>query len=105
MNHLLVDIHTERLSLEKVKNVFDEIVVLLNLKVLKKESYVFDNGGFTLFFLLAESHLSAHYRIEDNYLALDVYSCRDLSFYISDLEEILTQLGNVNIKMLERNMS
>ena len=92
MNHLLVDIHTEGLSIEKVENVFDEIVALLNLKVLKKENYVFDNGGFTLFFLLAESHLSAHYRIEDDYLALDVYSCRNLTSYMRDLEGILSKL-------------
>ena len=92
MNHLLVDIHTEGLSIEKVENVFDEIVALLNLKVLKKENYIFDNGGFTLFFLLAESHLSAHYRIEDDYLALDVYSCRNLTSYMKNLYTILSKL-------------
>ena len=102
MNHLLVDIHTEGLSIEKVENVFDEIVALLNLKVLKKENYIFDNGGFTLFFLLAESHLSAHYRIEDDYLALDVYSCRNLTSYMKNLYTILSKLWKIKIKALTR---
>ena len=104
MNHLLVDIHTEGLSIEKIENVFDEIVALLNLKVLKKENYVFDNGGFTLFFLLAESHLSAHYRIEDDYLALDVYSCRNLTSYMKDLHTILSKLWKIKIKGVIRKL-
>ena len=29
MNHLLVDIHTEGLSIEKVENVFDEIAAIV----------------------------------------------------------------------------
>jgi len=102
-NHFIFDIKTKNLDLDDVENVFWQIVNLLNLTVLKKEKYIFENGGFTAFWLLAESHLSAHYRIEDNYLAVDIYSCKNLEEFENKIIEIIWQLWKYKLNKLKRN--
>ena len=101
-NHFIFDIKTKNLDLDDVENVFWQIVNLLNLTVLKKEKYIFENWGFTAFWLLAESHLSAHYRIEDNYLAVDIYSCRNLEEFKNKIIEIIWQLWKYKLNKLKR---
>jgi len=102
-NHFIFDIKTKNLDLDDVENVFWQIVNLLNLTVLKKEKYIFENWGFTAFWLLAESHLSAHYRIEDNYLAVDIYSCKNLEEFENKIIEVIWQLWKYKLNKLKRN--
>jgi len=88
-----------KISIKEVKKLFDNIVNLLSLNVLIKENYMFDNGWFTLFYVLAESHISAHYRIDENYLALDVYSCRNMINYEKNILEFIKWLNTIDIKI------
>ena len=46
-----------------------------NFTVLDSSVYIFDNGGFTLFVLLAESHISFHYYIENDAAFVDIFTC------------------------------
>jgi len=98
-NHLILDIKLEeKIKIKKVKDIFDKIIDVLHLTALNKQEYVFDNGWFTLFYLLAESHISAHYRIEDDYLALDIYSCKNIKDYEKQTINILENLWIKDIK-------
>jgi S-adenosylmethionine decarboxylase len=44
-------------------------------KVLNYMSYQFEPQGATAMLMLAESHMSAHYSPEYDYLAIDIYTC------------------------------
>ena len=104
-NHIIFDIKTKNLDLDNVESVFWQIVNLLNLTVLKKEKHIFENWGFTIFWIIAESHLSAHYRIEDDYLAVDIYSCRNLEEFEKRICEIIGNLGEYHhLTKLYRNL-
>lgn len=104
-NHLILDIELKnKISVNQINIVFQKIVNLLNLSVLKQEKHVFNNGWFTLFYILAESHISAHYRIEDSYLALDIYSCRNLENYEKQIIEIIWNLWKIKLIRLQRNL-
>ena len=99
-NHFILDIKLNRkINLEETSKILEEITDLLNLTTLKKSNHLFENGGFTTFFLLAESHISAHYRIEDDYLALDVYSCRSIKDYEQGIIEILKKIDIKSVKI------
>ena len=43
--------------------------------ILERSAHEFPGGGFTLLYLLAESHLSVHTYPERGYLAFDLFSC------------------------------
>ena len=104
-NHFIFDIKIEKLTLKKTEELFAKLVKLLDLQVLQKWSYIFENWGFTNFWLLSESHLSAHYRIEDDYLALDIYCCKDLLKFESNIYKILSKFWKINSKqILERKI-
>jgi len=99
-NHLILDIKLEKIiKIEEVKDVCKNITNILNLTILKEQEHIFNNWGFTLFFLLAESHISSHYRIEDNYLALEIYSCRSIKEYEKQTIKILNNLWIKDIKI------
>ena len=104
MNHYIFDIKTKKLNLKDVENIFFQLIKLLNLSVLKKEKYIFDNWGFTIFWLLAESHISAHYRPEDNYLAMDIYSCRNLGNFENEILKLIKKLWEYKITKLDRDL-
>jgi len=53
-----------RTALEETQHVILDVCV-----------HQFEGGGFTLVFLLAESHLSVHTYPEKGYLAFDLFSC------------------------------
>lgn len=46
-----------------------------NLTLLDSGVYKFENGGFTLYCLLAESHISVHYYIEEQAAFVDIFTC------------------------------
>lgn len=46
-----------------------------NLTLLDSGVYKFENGGFTLYCLLAESHISIHYYIEEQAAFVDIFTC------------------------------
>ena len=104
MNHYIFDIKTKKtISINEVKGLFQQLVDLLNLNVLAKKEHIFSNWWFTIFRLLSESHLSAHYRIENNYLALDIYSCRNLENYEKEITDLIKFLWDFRITKLDRS--
>lgn len=99
-NHIIFDIKLKnKISIQELEKVFDNIVNLLSLNVLIKENHIFENGWFTLFYVLSESHISAHYRIEQDYLALDIYSCRNMVNYEKNILEYIKLLNTIDIKI------
>ena len=106
MNHYVFDIETKnKISLKDVENIFSQLIKLLWLTVLKKEKHIFDNWWFTIFWLLAESHISAHYRIENNYLAMDIYSCKNLENFENEILNFVKILGNFKFTKLNRSLN
>jgi len=107
-NHLVFDIKLKnKIKLEDIEKLFDKIVEIIKVRVLKKENYVFENGGLTLFYLLAESHISGHYRIEDDYLALDIYSCNIFSWSEQKIKNLLENnlsISRIKVKPLQRKL-
>lgn len=78
--HLIVDIPNIdiEINLEAMITFMDFVVDSLNLTVLNSMSHIFDDDGkaFTILYLLSESHMSLHSFPEKNYIAFDLYSCR-----------------------------
>lgn len=62
----------DRLALEKV---IEEACTVGNAQIIQQETATFTNGGYTLFALLKESHLSIHTYPEHQAIFLDVFTC------------------------------
>jgi S-adenosylmethionine decarboxylase len=79
--HMLCDIkhirNTGTLNdIDDVKEILDTICREHKYTVLHKVEHVFSPQGFTILYLLSESHISVHTFPERNYLAFDLYTCR-----------------------------
>jgi S-adenosylmethionine decarboxylase len=60
----------------KINNFIQEIIKNNDATLLSKTVHHFDdNGAFTSLYLLAESHLSIHTWPENNFMAIDVFTC------------------------------
>lgn len=70
------------------------------LNVLKIVEHKFDeNGGVSIVFVLAESHMSIHTWPEDNWATLDCYTCGDRGDPVMAFEYVVDfLLGNTKIK-------
>jgi len=60
-----------------VNELLDIICSDYNYTILDKMEHKFEPYGFTIVYLLSESHLSIHTFPERNYFAFDLYTCRD----------------------------
>jgi S-adenosylmethionine decarboxylase len=60
----------------KILELLDKICETNNYPILQKSSHEFDPQGFTAIYLLSESHISIHTFPENNYVAIDIYTCR-----------------------------
>lgn len=79
--HLICDIKeikNEKLlnNIKEVKQLLDEICKEYNYTILNKNEHIFEPQGFTILYLLSESHISIHTYPEHNYIAMDLYTCR-----------------------------
>lgn len=63
-------------DIDGLKEILDNICERYDYQVLQKIEHKFDPEGFTLLYLLSESHLSIHTFVERRYVALDLYTCR-----------------------------
>jgi len=82
--HMICDIkniknHALLKDVGKIKEVLDMICEKYNYTILQRVEHVFEPEGLTLLYLLSESHISIHTFPEKNYLALDIYTCREYS--------------------------
>lgn len=83
-SHMICDIkeiqnQTILNSVEELKGLLDHICQKYDYQVLQKTEHVFNPQGCTILYLLSESHISIHTFPEKNYIALDIYTCRDYS--------------------------
>ncbi len=62
-------------KLSSLKAFANDLVSSLNLTVVGESGNQFSPHGATCVILLAESHLSVHSWPEENYLAIDLFSC------------------------------
>jgi S-adenosylmethionine decarboxylase len=63
-------------SPQKLINLLDQICDTYNYTILQKTQHEFQPQGFTTLYLLSESHISIHTFPENNYAAIDIYTCR-----------------------------
>ena len=80
--HMICDIenirNTDLLnSLSGIRNVLDAICSTNTFSVLGKLEHQFEPQGCSLVYLLSESHISIHTFPEKQYIAMDIYTCRD----------------------------
>jgi len=72
-------------SVTDVTKLFDCICETYEFTVLQKIEHCFEPQGFSILYLLSESHLSIHTFPEKNYVAIDLYTCKqydDNSVYL-----------------------
>jgi S-adenosylmethionine decarboxylase len=95
-------------SPEGLKNILVTICKQFDFKILSEMEHTFYPQGFTVMFLLSESHISIHTFPEKNYLAFDIYTCReykDDSDYLKIYFYLMEQLNASNqstYKIIER---
>ena len=99
--HLLLDVRgiqninviTDR---EAMLKLLDTICEQLNLTVLNKNHHQFSsNGAITAVYMLTESHISIHTYPERNFVAMDLYSCKQY-----ETDDILYQTAGFIITIL-----
>jgi len=75
----LQQIQNKRLlnSLAGIEAVVDDLCHKYDFTVLGKLTHLFTPQGCSLVYLLSESHISVHTFPEKNYLAMDIYTCRE----------------------------
>jgi S-adenosylmethionine decarboxylase len=76
-------------NLELVDKFLKPHIQNFNLNILSTTSHKFQPTGFTLLYLLSESHLSMHTWPLDGYVSFDLYSCG-----LSDTKPFLEILKN-----------
>lgn len=79
--HMICDIknitnHTLLSTPKQITDLLDIICYKYNYKILQKSTHEFEPRGFTAIYLLSESHISIHTYPENNYAAIDIYTCR-----------------------------
>lgn len=76
-SHILSDFYDMEgtVEAEGLLNAIREACMRNDLSVLDVGRHEFENGGFTLFLLLAESHISVHFYIETRTAFVDVFTC------------------------------
>ena len=82
--HMICDIKNIKNSVllnspNEISKMLDYICNLYKYTILQKTQHIFEPQGFTALYLLSESHISIHTFPEKDYLALDIYTCRDYS--------------------------
>lgn len=79
--HLVCDIKNIRnqnllTNVDNVMKMMDEICKTHEYTILHKVKHVFHPQGFSILYLLSESHMSIHTFPERNYIAFDLYTCK-----------------------------
>jgi S-adenosylmethionine/arginine decarboxylase-like enzyme len=79
-----------------LKALCKELCALHQLTILQEVEHVFQPQGYTLLFLLSESHLSLHTFPEKKYISFDLYTCReypDNTVYLAIYEWLCTKMS------------
>jgi S-adenosylmethionine decarboxylase proenzyme len=78
-----------------LKNMLKEICRLNDFQILEEVEYSFTPEGYTILFLLTESHMSIHTFPEKSHISFDIYTCRQYqnnNEYIRIYEYLMKQL-------------
>jgi S-adenosylmethionine decarboxylase len=88
----------------EVQTLMAELLQISNLTKLSESFNQFAPHGVTGIYLLEESHLSVHTWPENNYVAIDLFSCVSLDNLATVEQALRKHLGTVRIdfKILER---
>jgi len=73
-------------ELDNIKIILDIICQTNNFTILNKIDHIFEPQGISIIYLLSESHISIHTFPEHNYIALDLYTCRNYADNTTYLE-------------------
>ena len=65
-------------SVDGIQSLLDSICDKYQFQILARSSHAFSPIGATVLFLLSESHISVHTFPERSYVAVDIYTCRDM---------------------------
>jgi S-adenosylmethionine decarboxylase proenzyme len=85
-------------NMAEIQKRLDNICDKYEYVVLNKVVHQFDPIGITVLYLLSESHISIHTFPEKNYLAFDIYTCRqydDNTAYNQIYEYIITEFDAI----------
>ena len=80
------------LDIEKLKQTMIYGINKSGATILSYTEKKFDNGGYTILFLLSESHCSIHTYPENNSLFTDLFTCGDVCDYSVYHNEMLNYL-------------
>jgi S-adenosylmethionine decarboxylase len=83
-------------NMSDVKEILMNICKDYNYEVLNIIEHKFEPYGYSLLFLLSESHISVHTFPERNYLSFDIYTCRE---YLDNV--VYDNIYNLLIKHLD----
>jgi S-adenosylmethionine decarboxylase proenzyme len=64
-------------SMDKMHELLEYICAKYDFTILTKSQHKFEPQGLTILYMLSESHISIHTFPEKQYLAFDIYTCRD----------------------------
>ena len=64
-------------SMDKMHELLEDICAKYDFTILTKSQHKFEPQGLTILYMLSESHISIHTFPEKQYLAFDIYTCRD----------------------------
>ena len=105
-HHVLVSLYGIAFNLlddsEGIKRAFEEAVKICGATVLNRFSHQFVPQGVTIFYALAESHISIHTFPERGCCAIDVYTCGDMNSR-EGMQVLVDYFKPVEISMQEIN--
>jgi S-adenosylmethionine decarboxylase len=64
-------------SMDSMHELLEDICTKYEFPILTKTQHQFEPQGLTILYMLSESHISIHTFPEQQYLALDIYTCRN----------------------------
>lgn len=78
-------------SVEGITELLDSLCERYHYQILARNGHAFHPIGVTVLYLLSESHISVHTFPERSYVAIDIYTCREMENN-NDYEDIYSYL-------------
>ena len=99
----LVKLDSEVALWDQVERVAKDLIIGLNLNVVKKTGYSFHPEGITLAYILSESHLLIHTWPESGLIHIDLVTCsyRSKEEFKKSLEKAFSEYNVASIKIKE----
>ncbi|MFW6026074.1 MAG: adenosylmethionine decarboxylase [Candidatus Woesearchaeota archaeon] len=108
IDHLVLELFEIPLKLDRIEDIdskLKDFVKKCNLVVVKEDGHNFSPFGFTRVFVLSESHIIFHSWPENDYLNIDLMSCKKLNNYkeIKKIAEKIFKTKKIKLKKIEYN--